>query len=427
MALEKSKRIVDLAKADMKTIRSSKLLLDRVGDGFTNLLEEIAAEYKSRINQALVMPCNQTLLHTAPHHDDIALGYLPYLVRLMRESTNTHYFNYLTSGFNAVTNSYILRQIQIAQTFLQKPKFRTLIAENYFDPSNIQYRNRDVFQFLDGLAADNTYEMNEGHARRLLRNLVEIFEDDSLDNLLNRIRELTSYFETQYPGKKDLPYIQQLKGMTREWEADIKWGYFGFSCESVIHSRLGFYKGDIFTEEPTIDRDVQPILNNLRKIKPTIVSVAFDPEGSGPDTHYKVLQAVSTALRLYEKETGRSDIKVWGYRNVWYRYHPSEANLFIPVTHNTRAILDHVFLNSFGSQKEASFPSYEFDGPFSGLAQKIQVEQYQFMKTLLGRDFFYQNPDSRIRSTRGFVYLKVMDLPEFYERTSELKKMTENV
>jgi len=380
LALEKGKRIVDLTKADMKTIRSSKLLLDKAGDRFTDLLKEIETDFVSFINLALQIPKNQTILHTAPHHDDIALGYLPYLVRLMRESTNTHYFNYLTSGFNAVTNGYMLRQIQTAQNFLQAPAFRRLIAENYFDPSNIQFRNRDVFQYLDGLAADNTYAMNEGHARRLLRNLVEIFEDDSLDNLLNRIRELISYFETQYPGKKDLPYIQQLKGMTREWEADIKWGYFGFTCESVIHSRLGFYKGEIFTEEPTIDRDVQPILNNLRKIKPTVVTVAFDPEGSGPDTHYKV-----------------------------------------------RAILDHVFLNSFGSQKEASFPSYEYDGPFSGLAQKIQVEQYQFMKTLLGRDFFYQNPDSRIRSTRGFVYLKVMDLQEFYERTSELKKMTENV
>lgn len=427
LALEKSKRIVDLTKSDMRTIRSSKLLLEREGDNFTNLLNEIEHEYTARINRSLQIPKNQIILHTAPHHDDIALGYLPYLVRLMRESSNGHYFNYLTSGFNAVTNNYMLRQIQNAQFFIQEAHFKTLIRENYFDPHNLHYRNRDIFQYLDGLAANNQYAMNEGDARRLLRNLVEIFEEDAFDNLQNRIRELSNYFQTQYPGKKDLPYIQQLKGMTREWEADIKWGYFGFTCESVIHSRLGFYKGEIFTEEPTIDRDVQPILQTFRKVKPTIMTVAFDPEGSGPDTHYKVLQAVSTALRLYEKESGRNDIQVWGYRNVWYRYHPSEANLFVPVTHNTRAILDHVFLNAFGSQKEASFPSFEFDGPFSGLAQKIQVEQYQMMKTLLGRDYFYQNPDSRIRSTRGFVYLKVMDLKEFYEKTYELRKSTENI
>lgn len=427
LALEKKKCLDHLTKRDFQSIRSSKLLLERLGDKALQLPQEIKKAYMGYINHALQIPKHQVILHTAPHHDDIMLGYLPYVVRLMRESTNTHYFNYLTSGFTAVTNKYMLKLLETTQSFFNRPEFQSLFEENYFDPTNIDFRNRDVFQYLDGLAANDEDAMNEGTSRRLLRNLVEIFEEDSIENLKNRINELANYFRTQYPGKKDLSYIQQLKGMVREWEADILWGYFGFTCESVIHSRLGFYKGEIFTEEPTIDRDVTPILNNLRKIKPTIVTVAFDPEGSGPDTHYKVLQAVSAALKLYSEETGNKNIQIWGYRNVWYRYHPSEANLFVPVTHNTRAILDHAFLNAFGSQKDASFPSYEYDGPFSGLAQKIQVEQYQQMKSLLGRDYFYQNQDSRIRSTRGFVYLKVMSLDEFHQHARALRKTTENI
>ncbi len=427
LALEKSKQLSELSKSDFRSIRSSKVLLDRYGDKYQNFIKEIEESYINYITKALQIPKNQTILHTAPHHDDIMLGYLPYVVRLMREPTNTHYFNYLTSGFNAVTNKYMLNQLEITESFFNRPEFQTLFEENYFDPTNITFRNRDVFQYLDGLAADNQDAMNEGCARRLLRNLVEIFEEDSIDNLKNRINELSNYFETQYPGKKDMPYIQQLKGMVREWEADILWGYFGFTCESVIHSRLGFYKGEIFTEEPTLDRDVKPVLETIKRVNPSIVTVAFDPEGSGPDTHYKVLQAVSTALKLYSEETGRKDIQIWGYRNVWYRFHPSETNLFIPVTHNTRAILDHAFINAFGSQKDASFPSYEYDGPFSGLAQKIQVEQYQMIKTLLGRDFFYQNADSRIRSTRGLVFLKVMSLDEFHQHAFNLRRTTENV
>ena len=427
LALEKKKRLSDLTKSDFRAIRSSKLLLEREGDKWKAFLEQVEKEYIDRITRTLKIPKNTVFLHTAPHHDDIMLGYLPYLVRLMREGSNRHFFNYLTSGFTAVTNKYMLRQLENAERFLKRPEFQQLLRENYFDPHTIAFRNRDVFQYLDGVAANSQEDMDEGNARRLLRNLVEIFEDDSFDNLKNRIAELKNYFMTQYAGKKDLTYIQQLKGMTREWEADILWGYFGFTCESVIHSRLGFYKGDIFTEEPTIDRDVKPVLETIRRTKPDVITVAFDPEGSGPDTHYKVLQAVSTALKLYQQETGRNDIQVWGYRNVWYRFHPSEATHFVPVTHNTRAILDHAFMNAFGSQREASFPSYEYDGPFSGLAQKIQVNQYQMMKCLLGRDFFYQNPDSRIRSTRGFVFLKIMDLEEFYERSIQLRKSTENL
>jgi len=427
LALTRGKRLSDLTREDFNSIRSSKLLLSKEKRNHKEMIKELEETYISRIMTAMDIPKSKTILHTAPHHDDIMLGYLPYLVRLMREGSNRHFFNYLTSGFNAVTNSYMLEQVGEAQKFLMTRDFHELLKENYFDPLNQAFRDRDVLQYLDGIAAADPFAMTEGNARRLLRNLVEIFEEDSFENLQFRIEELINYFTTQYPGKKDLPYIQQLKGMTREWEADILWGYFGFSCQSVIHSRLGFYKGDIFTEEPQVDRDVRPVLNTLKKIKPDIISVAFDPEGSGPDTHYKVLQAVAEALKLYEQESGRSDIKVWGYRNVWYRFHPSEADLFVPVTHNTRAILNDAFINAFGSQAKASFPSYEFDGPFSGLAQKIQVEQYQKMKSLLGRDWFYQNADSRIRSTRGFVFLKVMDLKEFYERSLELRKKTENV
>ncbi len=426
LALEYNKRLEDLTKSDFKSIRSSKLLLERDADVYPALLKEVREAYIHRITRTLQIPKNKRFLHTAPHHDDIMLGYLPFQVRLMRESTNTHFFNYLTSGFNAVTNKYMLNQLQNAMFYLKEPEFQDLVKENYFDPTNLNFRNRDIFQYLDGLAANDNSAMEEGNARRLLRNLVEIFEEDSIEHLVHRIEELANYFETQYPGKKDLPYIQQLKGMTREWEADVLWGYFGFTSESVIHSRLGFYKGDIFTEEPTLDRDVRPILNTLSKTNPDVITVAFDPEGSGPDTHYKVLQAVSAALRLHQKETGRDDIEVWGYRNVWYRFHPAEASHFVPVTHNTRAILNDAFLNTFGSQREASFPSHEYDGPFSGLAQKIQVEQYQQIKGMLGRDFFYQNPDSRIRSTRGLVFLKVMELEEFYTRSRELRKSTEN-
>jgi len=155
--------------------------------------------------------------------------------------------------------------------------------------------------------------------------------------------------------------------------------------------------------------------------------VALDPEASGPDTHYKVMQAITGALKVYEKESGRSDIEVLGYRNVWYRFHPSEANMFVPVSLNMFALQDSSFKESFISQRDASFPSYEHDGPFSELAQRIQVEQYHMLKTCLGREFFNEHESALIRATRGMVYMKRLSLKEFYERSRELKKSTENL
>ena len=41
------------------------------------------------------------------------------------------------------------------------------------------------------------------------------------------------------------------------------WGYFGWQCSHIHHLRLGFYTGDIFMPEPTVERDVAPVLTLL--------------------------------------------------------------------------------------------------------------------------------------------------------------------
>jgi len=395
-------------------------------DNYKTILSQVEASLINKLQRGLEAIENKTFMHTAPHHDDIMLGYLPYIYHLVRTPLNKHFFNYMTSGFNAVTNHYVLNMLRNLLKFIDTPNFARLMAEGYFNPANENYRNRDVSRYLDGIANYSESLKDEAIARRILRDLVFLFEEDSLTHLKDRINELIDYFSTQYPGKKDLAYIQQLKGMIREWEADILWAHFGFDSRSVNHLRLGFYKGEIFTEEPEIDRDVRPLTQLIHKIKPDVVSVAFDPEGSGPDTHYKVMQAVAEALKIYESETGISNLEVWGYRNVWYRFHPAEVNVFVPVSLNSMEVLKSTFRNSFGSQRDASFPRYEYDGPFSRLAQKIQAEQFQIMKTCLGEEFFTGNSHPRLRASHGLCFLVKMELAEFYEHTIELRNKIES-
>ncbi len=427
LALEKRKRVSSLNVKDFESNRFSAQLLKKRKESCEELVSKVEKKLVENIESGRTIHLSQSFLHTEPHHDDLMLGCLPFIVRHARDISNKHTFLTLTSGFNAVTNSYMLNLLTFLKRFLDNGSFDQLMNEGYFNPNDDTKRNRDVWQYLDGVAENNPRTKEEGEARRLLRNLVFLFEDDNFQNLRHRIDELINYFSTQYPGKKDLPHIQRLKGMTREWEADCLWGYFGFSCESILQARLGFYKGDIFTEEPRIERDVLPVLNILRKVKPTYVSVALDPEASGPDTHYKALQVMSEAMKMYEKETGRTDIKVIGYRNIWYRFHPAEANLYVPVSLNMFAVLQNSFNNAFGSQRGASFPSYEYDGPFSELAQRIQVQQYQMLKVCLGRQFFNEHVSPLIRATRGLVFARVMNLQEFYDTCLALRRSTENL
>jgi len=254
--------------------------------------------------------------------------------------------------------------------------------------------------------------------------LIEVFDETPV-TIVERLDSIDQYIKSQYAGQKDTPQIQLLKGMIREWEAECLWGYLGWSIPNISHLRLGFYTADIFAPEPTHDRDVQPILNILHQRKPDIVTVALDPEASGPDTHYKVLQAVTSAVQKYVAATGNVNLKIWGYRNVWYRFDTFEATCVVPLSMMMISSAEHMFLNSFESQKFAEFPGPEVEGPFSDMARKVQTEQYHVLKQCMGKGWFHEHDSPLIRATRGLIYFKEMNVPELAEWSRSLKEHTD--
>jgi glucosamine-6-phosphate deaminase len=420
-----SKALQNLTKEDFKLDKFSRELLKKSRSSIDVLCKRTRNRFIEKMGCGIRQFGHTTFLHTEPHHDDIMLGYLAYIYHLVREPDIKHYFANLTSGFTSVSNQYFLSIIGKLEVFLKTGAFDSLLADGYFEPHSITGRMADVYLYLDGTASNSQERKDEAEARRMFRNLIEVYKTSHVKVIRLKAEKLDQYMRKQYPGAKDPPDVQTLKGTIREWEVELLWAYFGIEASSVHALRLGFYQGDIFSEEPEVDRDVKPIYNLLGKIKPNIVSVAFDPEGSGPDTHYKALQVVASALKMYQKSGGDSSIRVWGYRNVWYRFKPSEADIMVPVSLNTLSLLHTAFLNCFGSQRAASFPSYEHDGPFPELTQKIQVEQYEVIKTCLGEDYFLKHSHPRMRAARGMIFLRDMSLPEFYEKVRELKLATE--
>ena len=438
VCMDLHKEVLKLTSEDVMGDRKAGIVLSRYAKQHRSSVEEILPELAlavfndlvEKIEAGLRMFENTVFCHSEPHHDDIMLAYWSGVCRQTRNSSNVHKFLCATSGFNSVTNAFMVDILEKTQKFLSTPEFTKLSAEgNYFDPTNASGRNRDVWQYLDGVAAGDAGIRDSGISRRLVRNLVEIYSDTpDVDSLDNRISFLLYYFSTQYDGQKNTPDIQLLKGYCREYEADVLWGWLGWEHEDVYHARLKFYSANIFDEEPEVTRDVIPLVNYLKALQPDILTLALDPEGSGPDTHYKVLQALTTAMKLYQKDEPRPDMKIWGYRNVWFRFAAHEANMFIPVTLADFASLRDSFTSSYATQRDASFPSYAHNGPFSDLAQKIQQEQYaDILKVALGREWFHSHPEPLVRATRGFVFLKEMTLDEFYAQSRELQSATEAV
>ena len=411
----------NLVLEDMKNCRYCSMIPDLS----LERVKEVVESTKKKMEQGLRKEKDQVYLHTGPHHDDIMLGIFPCIIPQLRESSNEFYFSVLTSGFTAVTNIMLQNLMQETLNHIEQDKIQMIEYPDFFDQGYKYKFDKDVNHYLNKIAAKDEEGQLRGVCHRMVRAMVDIYKLKSKEELTDQIRKNIEMLSTSYSGQKNTPDIQKLKGMLREFEEELVWAHYGVKVKNIEHLRLGFYTGDIFTPQPQSKRDVEPILAMLKRIHPTVISLAFDPEGSGPDTHYKVLQALAEALRQWEKEEDISALRIIGYRNVWFRFQPSEANVFTPVSLNSMAVLDSSFRNCYISQVDASFPSYELDGPFSDLSQQIWVEQFKRVQLILGKDFFYEHERPKIRTTHGMVFHKEMKVGEFLVHARELEKSME--
>jgi glucosamine-6-phosphate deaminase len=393
------------------------LSLDRV--------KEVIEATKSKIELGLRIEKNQVFLHTGPHHDDIQLGIFPKIVGNLRESTNEFHFAILTSGFTAVTNHMMQHLLESVKNMLDEGQIQMVKYPDFFENGYKYKWDKDVAHYLDKVADKDEHGKLRGICHRITRALVEIYNIKDIRELKDILDKNILLIESSYDGEKNPKEIQTLKGMLREFEEELVWAHYGVQVRNIEHLRLGFYTGDIFTQEPERQRDVEPVLQMLRRLKPTTISLALDPEGSGPDTHYKVLQAIAEALRQWNIEEDLSDLRIIGYRNVWFKFQPYEANVFTPVSLNSMDVLDRSFKDCYYSQVNASFPSPYHDGPFNDLSQKIWVEQFKKVQLILGKDFFFEHESPKIRATHGMIFHKEMKLNEFLGHARSLEESME--
>ncbi len=387
-----------------------------------NTVQQVITSVKNKLKKGAEREEHQVFLHTGPHHDDIMLGIMPHVNRQLRSATNVSHFAVLTSGFTAVTNAYFKDLLLNTKHLLDHGQIQMVHYPDFFSTGYKYKWFKDVHHYLDKVAARDKVQMRRGISHRIVRILVQLYGINSIANLKAKIDELIEGLKTSYDGEKNSPDVQQLKGMIREFEEELVWAHFGVKLDHIHHLRLGFYTGDIFTEQPEIQRDVEPVIELIKKVNPTVISLAMDPEGSGPDTHYKVLQAIAESLRILGESRDLTGLKIWGYRNVWYRFHPADVNMIVPVSMNALAVLRQSFQDCYLSQVEAPFPSYELNGMFCDLTQKIWVEQMRQIQLLLGKDFFYNHASPLIRATHGLIYLKEMTVPEFLVHARELQQ-----
>jgi glucosamine-6-phosphate deaminase len=388
-------------------------------------VNEVIESTEAKLKRGSVTPTNKTIYNSGPHHDDIMLGIMPLTNRQLRPASNNVHFAVMTSGYNSVTNGFLRDSLKMTLDFLEDDKIQMVHYPDFFEEGYKHKYDKDIYHYLDSVASDDQYQMNRGFCHRLLRCSVVVWQFKGLEELKAKYREVINVLDNCYDGEPNTPDLQQLKGMIREFEEELVWAYNGVQVNNVHHLHLGFYQDKGITKGVNVERDVMPILNQFREINPDIISVTLDPEGSGPDTHYKVLQATAAAVAEWSKEKDLSNLRIYGYRNVWFKFHPAEVNMYVPVSLNALAVLDKSFAASYLSQVKAEFPNPFHDGPFSDISKKTWINQLHDVQLLLGKNYFYENPSPLIRSTHGLIFIKDMNVEEFIAISEEMRRRSE--
>ncbi|WP_268036450.1 glucosamine-6-phosphate isomerase [Algoriphagus sp. PAP.12] len=412
-----------LKLSDLKADKYCKLIPDLSEETVGQVMKSI----ETKLAKGLEKETEQTLLHTGPHHDDISLGILPHITNQLYEPTNEAHFSVLTSGFTAVTNSFVIDTLQHTKKLLDEDKIQMVNFEDFFEVGYSLKTDKDVYHYLTNVASENADARKRGLCHRVVRALVIVYDVKNKTQLRETINDVISILRKSYDGEKNPAKIQKLKGMIREFEEELVWAHFGVQVKNVHHLRLGFYTGDIFTEQPDKTRDVEPIVDLFRKVNPTKISLTLDPEGSGPDTHYKVLQATAAAVKKWSEEKDLSDLRIIGYRNVWFKFEPHEANVIVPVSLGDMSVMEDSFANCYLSQVNASFPSYSHNGKFSTVAKRTWVGQLNDIQLLLGKNYFYLHDRAKVRASHGLIFFRDMNVEEFLATARELEKSIEGM
>ena len=382
------------------------------------VVQHVINDVEAKLRRGVKPFANEVIYHTGPHHDDIMLGLMPFINRQLRSPSNQVHFAIMTSGYHSVTDEFLLEAMKDTLSLLHQGRIEMVHYPDFFDKGYRFKQEKDIHHYLDNVARKNPDEMRRGFCHRILRDAVGLWQLKSVEDVETRFaKEIAALRE----GLPNSPEIQKLKGEIREFEEELVWAYAGTSLSHVHHLRLGLY--DAGNQGPNFHRDVEPILNQLRELKPTIITVAIDYEGLGPNTHYKVMQSIAEAVRLWSEETDLMDLKIFGYRNVWSTFHPAEANVYVPVSLNAMAVFEKAFKDSYLTQVKAEFPNPDFDGPFSELAESIWVKQLKDIQLILGKNYFYENAHPLIRATHGLIFLKQMTAREFVALAETMKSM----
>jgi glucosamine-6-phosphate deaminase len=327
----------------------------------------------------LSSPCR--VLHTTPHHDDIMLSYFPLLQKMKNYPQRVLC---VTSGINSVRESFVKQLLEKDVLHKKGKNYADLLEE--FSKAYLHNDEKEMLQLEAALLQCKLFLTYPGSEKEI-PNIVQSLEEGKIH-----------------------PWTNLLKTFVRETEEDRLWKLIGLSQGQVLHMRSKFYHDLTKASE-----DIHVLGNEIEKFSPDILTLAMDPFETGPETHHKVLQVIASALKTVKN---LSNVKIWGYRNVWSKFTLLEATHYFPVEEKDFIEQSKAFYSCYQSQFDALYPSSEYEGPFSELATKIQKQHCQKLCSLLGEELFKE----QLQDAEGLILIKEMNVEEFLSYAESIQK-----
>jgi glucosamine-6-phosphate deaminase len=222
-------------------------------------------------------PKSKRVIIFSPHPDDDIISMGGTFIRLHEQGHEVH-VAYQTSGNIAVSDEFVMRQIDFAVEF------------------------------------DRIFGI-----------------DNSCTNTI--WQDAHDFIKSKKSLQKDTDDIRAIKGLIRRTEARATCRYVGIKDEHIHFQNLPFYETGLVEKNPPGEEDIRLTMELIREVKPHQIFAAgdfADPHG----THKVCFDILMESLRRLKAEEDESikDCRLWLYRGAWAEWDPWDVDMTIPMS-----------------------------------------------------------------------------------------------
>jgi glucosamine-6-phosphate deaminase len=179
-----------------------------------------------------------------------------------------------------------------------------------------------------------------------VRNTNEIFET------------VVKFFKNKKSGQVDSKEVLKIKSLIRMEEARDACRFMGIKDEHITFLNMPFYLTGKIKKKPLSEKDINIVVDVLKKIKPDQIYAAgdlSDPHG----THRTCLNAIFLAFEKLKHERWLQKAQILLYRGAWQEWEIDQIDMAVPLspdelTNKIKAIFKHQ------SQKDSAlFPGFD--------------------------------------------------------------------